>query len=57
VRSHYGDKPQHLTDREKIYRASNAIADWLGLNSWAEIATQQLPEQVAAFRERVQAAE
>jgi hypothetical protein len=55
VRSHYTD-PARLTDREAIYAVGNALAEWLGLSSWMDIATMQNSENVAAFRQRVQAA-
>ena len=47
VRSHYG---AHLNDRDKVYRAGNALAAWLGLDSWVEIVAMQQPENVARFR-------
>lgn len=56
VRSHYGDNPKHLTDREKIYRAGNALASWLGLGSWVDITLMQAPENVEEFSEILKAA-
>lgn len=48
VRSHYGE--EYLRDREKIYRAGNALASWLGFNSWIDIVVMQNPENVAELR-------
>jgi hypothetical protein len=48
VRSHYGQDAR--ADGEKIYRAGNAIAEWLGLYSWADIPRMQQPASIAAFR-------
>lgn len=56
VRSHYGTNNKHLSDRDKIYRAGNAIATWLGLYSWVDIALMQNPENVEHFREIVKSA-
>jgi hypothetical protein len=56
VRSHYGNEPKHLNNREKIYRAGNAVSGWLGLDSWVDIVRMQNPENVAEFRSIVQAA-
>jgi hypothetical protein len=48
VRSHYGKDAD--VDGEKIYRAGNAIAEWLGLYSWADIPLMQLPDKIDEFR-------
>jgi hypothetical protein len=48
VRSHYGQDAR--VDGEKIYRAGNAIADWLGLYSWADIPLMQQPDAIEKFR-------
>jgi len=57
VRSHYGDSPKHLNDREKIYRVGNAVADWLGLSGWIDIPLMQYPERVAEFHGMIQSAD
>jgi hypothetical protein len=49
VRSHYGKDTE--LDSEKIYRAGNAIAEWLGLNSWADIPIMQCPQNIDEFRQ------
>jgi len=49
VRSHYGKDVQ--VDGEKIYRAANALGDWLGFDGgWADIANMQRDENIEAFR-------
>lgn len=49
VRSHYGKDVQ--ADGEKIYRAANALGDWLGLGGgWADIANMQRDENIEEFR-------
>jgi len=49
VRSHYGQDAQ--VDGERIYRAANALGDWLGLSGgWADIANMQRPENIDEFR-------
>jgi hypothetical protein len=57
VRSHYPDAD---LDREKwpdrMYRAGNALGDWLGLNGWAGIAIMQSPENIAEFRTMIRSA-
>jgi hypothetical protein len=50
VRSHYGNDPKNIRDREMIYRASNAIAGWLGLASWMDIVVMQNAENVGDLR-------
>jgi len=57
VRSHYGDNPKNLNDREKIYRAGNGIADWLGLDSWFDIPLMQYPERIVEFKRMIEAAQ
>lgn len=54
VRSHYGKNVQ--VDGEKIYRAGNALADWLGLHSWADIPLMQLPDNIDKFRDMLRKA-
>lgn len=39
-----------MSEREKIYRAGNALADWLGLSSWMDIPLMQYPERIADFK-------
>jgi hypothetical protein len=64
VRSHYktGTTKKLLTDdrttgdREKVYRAGNAIAEWLGLSGWTDIVYMQNPERIDEFRKMIQAA-
>jgi hypothetical protein len=56
VRSHYGNDRKNLVDREKIYRASNAIAAWLGLASWTEIVFMQQPANIEQFKQKIAAA-
>ena len=49
VRSHYGKDSD--VDGEKIYRAANALGDWLGLDGgWADIANMQRDENIEEFR-------
>lgn len=56
VRSHY--KSDSATkDREKVYRAGNALASWLGLDSWADIVAMQGVANRSAFAETVRKAE
>jgi hypothetical protein len=45
-----------MSEREKIYRVGNGIADWLGLSSWVDIPLMQMPERVAEFHQMIQAA-
>jgi hypothetical protein len=54
VRSHYGKDT--VPDGEKIYRAGNALAEWLGLHSWADIPLMQIPENIDAFRQMLKKA-
>lgn len=55
VRSHYGQDTQ--VDGEKIYRAANALGDWLGLGGgWADIANMQRPENIDEFRKMLKKA-
>ena len=56
VRSHYGTGAQHLKDREKVYRAGNALAEWLGLDSWVDIVTMQNPSNVDRLRKLLESA-
>lgn len=48
VRSHYGKDT--VPDGEKIYRVGNALAEWLGYHSWADIPIMQTRENIAEFR-------
>jgi hypothetical protein len=57
VRSHYGDNPKHLKDREKIYAAGNGVAEWLGFDSWIDIPLMQCAERVEEFRTIIQSAQ
>lgn len=57
VRSHYGDNPKHLKDREKIYAVGNGVADWLGLDGWIDIPFMQYPERIEEFRQLIQTAQ
>ncbi len=55
VRSHYGKDV--AADGEKIYRAGNALGEWLGLDGgWADIANMQRPENIAKFRKMLKKA-
>jgi hypothetical protein len=55
VRSHYGKDVQ--ADGEKIYRAANALGDWLGLSGgWAAIADMQRDENIDEFRKMLKKA-
>jgi hypothetical protein len=55
VRSHYGKDV--VLDGEKIYRAANALGDWLGLDGgWADIANMQRGENIAEFRQMLRKA-
>jgi len=54
VRSHYGKDTQ--VDGEKIYRAGNALAEWLGLHSWADIPLMQTKDNIAEFRQMLKKA-
>jgi len=54
VRSHYGNSA--VNDREKIYRAGNALATWLGLTSWTDIVEMQSRDRVDEFRRQIQEA-
>ena len=48
MRSHYGENAK--ADGEKIYRAGNALAEWLGFDSWIAIPEMQRPENIDEFR-------
>jgi hypothetical protein len=49
VRSHYGKNV--VPDGEKIYRAANALGNWLGLSGgWIDIVAMQGPENIDEFR-------
>jgi hypothetical protein len=52
VRSHYKGK----WTKEKIYKAGNSIAAWLGLDSWEDVVIMQAPNTVRRFRLMVQEA-
>lgn len=55
MRSHYGKDV--VPDGEKIYRAANAIGDWLGLDGgWADIANMQCDENIDEFRQMLKKA-
>ena len=54
VRSHYG--ADVAVDGEKIYRAGNALAEWLGLYSWADIPLMQTPDNIDKFRKMLKKA-
>lgn len=54
VRSHYGKDVE--VDGEKIYRAGNAIAEWLGLYSWADVPLMQTKDNVDEFKRLLKAA-
>ena len=54
VRSHYGQDTQ--VTGEKIYRAGNALAEWLGLYSWADIPQMQQPDSIEEFRRMLKSA-
>ena len=44
-------------DGEKMYRAGNAVATWLGMHGgWMDIAVMQRPENVEKFRKMLKAA-
>jgi hypothetical protein len=55
VRSHYGQDAR--ADGEQIYRAGNAIAEWLGLYSWADIPRMQHPDSIEEFRRMLKEAQ
>ena len=54
VRSHYGE--DQTGDRERVYRAGNALAGWLGFDSWIDIVAMQNPENVEELRAILRAA-
>lgn len=46
-----------MPDGEKIYRAANAIGDWLGLGGgWSDIANMQRDENIDEFRQMLKKA-
>lgn len=55
VRSHYGKDAQ--PERETIYRAANAIGEWLGLpGGWIDIVAMQSADNIEEFRKMLKAA-
>lgn len=49
VRTHYGEKA--TANRDNVYRAANALGDWLGLHGgWMDIANMQRDENIEEFR-------
>jgi hypothetical protein len=54
VRSHYHDGK---VTPDRFYRASNAIAEWLGLYGWVEIGHWQHPDRKAEFRTMIENAQ
>lgn len=55
VRSHYSENSK-VPERERIYRAGNAIAEWVGLDSWVDIPLMQYPDRVEKFHRMIQEA-
>ena len=50
MRSHYKGA---LATSERIYKAGESIAAWLGLDSWVEVVTMQDPARVGILREKI----
>ncbi len=46
MRSHYEDGE---VNPDRMYRAGNAVGDWLGLNGWVGIAIMQEPRYKDEF--------
>ena len=50
VRSHYPDK---IVNADRMYRAGNALGEWLNLNGWVGIAIMQEPANKENFAQMI----